>query len=64
MDELNTGAQRLHTKHSMKHRRRPRSKPMPIANSFSILKRLPETNGKQFGDCGDCGDWLTELIMN
>lgn len=53
-----TGELAKHTRHRMKHRRRPRTKPMPIANRTSIHERPPEANGKRFGD------WEMDLIVD
>ena len=53
-----TGELARHTRHKMKHRRRPKSKPMPIANRTSIHERPPEANGKRFGD------WEMDLIVD
>lgn len=53
-----TGALAKHTRHRMKHRRRPRNKPMPISNRTSIHERPPEANGRRFGD------WEMDLIVD
>ena len=53
-----TGELARHTRHRMKHRRRPRRKPMPISNRTSIHERPPEANGKRFGD------WEMDLIVD
>lgn len=53
-----TGELARHTRHRMKHRRRPKRKPIPISNRTSIHERPPEANGKRFGD------WEMDLIVD
>ena len=56
--EDETGELARHTRHKMKYRRRPKGKPMPIANRTSIHQRPPEADGKRFGD------WEMDLIVD
>ncbi len=53
-----TGELARHTRHKMKHRRRPKSKPMPVANRTSIHERPPQADGSRFGD------WEMDLIVD
>ena len=53
-----TGELARHSRHRMKHRRRPRCRPMPISKRTSIHERPPEANGKRFGD------WEMDLIVD
>ena len=53
-----TGVLASNTRHRMKHRRRPRTRPMPIANRTSIHERPAEADGTRFGD------WEMDLIVD
>jgi len=53
-----TGELARHTRHKMKHHRRPKNKPMPIAHRTSIHERPLEANGKRFGD------WEMDLVVD
>lgn len=53
-----TGVLAGNTRHGMKHRRRPKNKPMPIANRKSIHERPAEADGTRFGD------WEMDLIVD
>ena len=53
-----TGRLANNTRHKMKHRHRPKTKPMPIANRTSIHQRPAAANGKRFGD------WEMDLIVD
>ena len=53
-----TGELAKHTRHRMRHRRRPKTGPMPIANRTSIHERPAEADGTRFGD------WEMDLIVD
>lgn len=53
-----TGELARHTRHGMKHRRRPKSRHMPVANRTSIHERPPEADGTRVGD------WEMDLIVD
>ena len=53
-----TGELAKNTRHKLKHRKRPKSRHMPIANRTSIHQRPKEADGKRFGD------WEMDLIVD